>query len=71
MTYEQFKQFRSALTTQVGSWVFVTPYKIKKEGYPLRSCLVDARRMLFTMIQQVFLPKGMFGPGIMQIHKKQ
>lgn len=29
----------------------VTPYKIKKEPYLLRSCLLDARRMLLFMIE--------------------
>ena len=36
----------------------MTPYKIKKECYLLRSCLVDARRRLFFMVEQVFLPMG-------------
>ena len=34
----------------------MTPYKIKKECHLLRSCLVDARRMLLFMVEQVFLP---------------
>ena len=34
----------------------VTPHKLKKECYLLRSCLVDARRMLLLMVEQVFLP---------------
>ena len=34
----------------------MTPYKIKKECYLLRSCLVDTRRMLLFMVEQVFLP---------------
>ena len=33
----------------------VIPYKIKKEYYLLRSCLVDAGRMLLLMAEQVFL----------------
>ena len=32
----------------------MTPYKIKKERYILRICLVDARRMLLVMAEQVF-----------------
>ena len=36
----------------------VTPYKIKKECYLLRSCLIDARRMVLFMVKQVFLPMG-------------
>ena len=35
----------------------VTLYKLKKECYLLRSCLVDARRFLF-MVEQVFLLMG-------------
>ena len=34
----------------------MTPYKVKTECYLLRSCLVDARRMLLLMVEQVFLP---------------
>ena len=34
------------------------PYKIKKEYYLLRSCLVDARRMVLFMFEQVFLLMG-------------
>ena len=34
----------------------MTPYKIKKECYLLSSCLVGARKMLFFMVEQVFLP---------------
>lgn len=33
----------------------VTSYKIKKECHLLRTCL-DARRILFIMVEQVFLP---------------
>ena len=33
-------------------------YKIKKECYLLRTCLVDAGRMLLFMVEQVFLLKG-------------
>ena len=36
----------------------VTPYKIKKDCFLLRSCLVGARRMLLFMIEQVFLLMG-------------
>ena len=36
----------------------MVPFRIKKECYLLRSCLVDARRMLFFMAEQVFLPVG-------------
>ena len=35
-----------------------TPYKIKKECFLLRSCHADARRMLFFMVEQVFLLMG-------------
>ena len=41
------------------SWVILAPYK--KEGYLFRGCLVDARIMLLFMVEQVFLPMGMFG----------
>ena len=37
---------------------YVTPYKIQKECYLLKSCLVDAGRMLLVMAEQVFLPMG-------------
>ena len=30
--------------------------KIKNDYYLLKSCLVGARRMLFFMVEQVFLP---------------
>ena len=33
-------------------------YKIKMECYLLRNCLVDARRMLLFLIEQVFLLLG-------------
>ena len=33
----------------------VTPYKIRKECHLLRSCLVDARKMLLFMVEQVFI----------------
>ena len=36
----------------------MTPHKIKKECYLLRSCLVDAGRMLLFMAEQVFLLMG-------------
>ena len=36
----------------------MTPYKIQKECYLLKSCLVDAGRMLLVMAEQVFLPMG-------------
>ena len=35
----------------------LTPYKMKQECYLLRSCLVDAGRMLLFMVEQVFLPR--------------
>lgn len=38
----------------------MTPYKIKKECYLLRSFLVGTRRMLFFMAEQTFLPMGRF-----------
>ena len=38
----------------------MTPYKIKKEGYLLRSCLDGAGRMLLFMVGYVFLPMGRF-----------
>ena len=34
------------------------PYKINKKCCLLRSCLVDARRMLLFIDEQVFLPMG-------------
>ena len=34
----------------------MTPYKIKKENYLLKSAPVAARRMLLFMVEQVFLP---------------
>ena len=36
----------------------MTPYKMEKECYLLRSCLVDAGRMLLFMVELVFLPMG-------------
>ena len=36
----------------------MAPYKIKKECYLLRSCLVDAGRMLLFMAEQVLLLMG-------------
>ena len=36
----------------------MVPYKIKEECYLLRSCLVDAGRMLLFMVEQVFLLMG-------------
>ena len=36
----------------------MTPYKIKKKCYLSRSCLVDTRRMLLFMAEQLFLPAG-------------
>ena len=33
----------------------MTPYKIKKESYLLKSCPVAARRMLLFMAEQIFL----------------
>lgn len=41
-----------------GSWVIRAPYKIKEEGYLLRSYLVDTRRRLLFTVDQVFLPTG-------------
>ena len=40
----------------VPSWRIMWPYKIKKECYLLRSCLVDAKKTLLFMVEQVFLP---------------
>ena len=37
------------------------PLKIKKECYLLRSCLVDAWRMLLFMVEQVFLLMEVWG----------
>ena len=37
---------------------YMTPYKIQKECYLLKSCLGDAGRMLLIMAEQVFLPMG-------------
>ena len=45
-------QSRSASTKQ---WVIVITYKIRKEGYSFRSCLVDTRRMLLFVVEQIFL----------------
>ena len=50
--YWQFIQSRSASAKW---WVIVTPYK---EGYFLKSCPVGAGRVLFFMVEQVFLPMG-------------
>ena len=36
-------------------WVIVILYKIRKEGYSFRSCLVDTKRMLLFVVEQVFL----------------
>ena len=47
----------------------MTPYKIKKECYLLRSCLVNARRMLLFMVEQVFLPVEEV--WLIQIHNAQ
>ena len=33
----------------------LTPYKAKEECYLLRSCLVDAQRMLFFLVEQIGL----------------
>ena len=49
----------------------MTPCKIKKEGYSLRSCLVGAERMLLFIVEQVFLPMAKFVPCIKQIHNAQ
>ena len=38
------------------AWVIMILYKMKQEGCLPRSCLVDARRMLLLMVEQVFLP---------------
>ena len=46
----------------------MTPYKIKKEYYLSRSCLVDAGRMLLFMVEYVFL---LMGGCIMQIHNAE
>ena len=45
-------QSKSASTMQ---WVIVILYKIRKEGYSFRSCLVDTKRMLLFVVEQVFL----------------
>ena len=42
-------------------WVITALYKIYKECYLLKSCPVDARRMLLFKVEQVFLPLGRFG----------
>ena len=49
----------------------MSAYKIKKECYLLRSCLVDAGRTLLFMLEQVFLLMGSFGGCLMQIHDAQ
>ena len=41
-----------------GSWVIIARYKIKRECYLFRSCLLGARRILFFMVKQVFLLMG-------------
>ena len=46
----------------------VTPCKIKKECYLLRSCLTNAGRMLLFMVEQVFLPKEGGGGGGTLVH---
>ena len=51
-----------------GSWVIAAPYKIKKECYLLRSCLVGARRMLLFMVEQVCLLMERFGGCVTQIY---
>ena len=53
--YWQFTQSRSVRSKW---WVIVTPYKIKKECYHLKSWLVGTRRMLLFVIEWVFLPRG-------------
>ena len=61
----------------VGEWTQVwfknimTPYKIKKEGYLLRSCLVDARRMLPFMVEQVFIWMGRLSPCTMHSGERE
>ena len=42
----------------------MTLYKIQKECYLLRSCLIDAGRMLFFMVEQVFVLMG----GVWSMH---
>ena len=39
----------------------VISYKIKKEFYLFKSCLIDARRMSLFVMVQVFLPMGRRG----------
>ena len=34
------------------------PHRIKKKCYLLRSCLVDGRRMLLFMVEEVLMPVG-------------
>ena len=36
------------------------PLQDQEGMYLLRSCLVDARRILYFMVEQVFLPMGRF-----------
>ena len=54
-----------------GWWVIAVLYRIKKEGYLLRSRLVGARRTLLFMVEQVFLRMGPCGQCIVQIHGAQ
>ena len=49
----------------------VTPYKIGKACYLLRSCLVGAGRMLLFMVEQVFLLMASFDRCVMQAHSAQ
>lgn len=52
----------------MGNWA---PYKIKKDSYFLRSCLVDGRSILLFMVEQIFLPIGKFDQCIEHIHNVQ
>lgn len=52
MSYcRQFMQLRR-------SWVIAVPYKTKKECYFFKELSCCARGMLFSMVEQVFLPVG-------------
>lgn len=54
------------------SWILACQKKkIKNEYYLLKSCLIGARRMLFFMVEQVFLPVEASGWCIMWIENAQ
>ena len=46
----------------------MAPYKIKKEGYLLRSYFVDARKLMLFMVEQVFLLMGSLSQCMIHVH---